>query len=95
MHIMEIVPLEGDSLSEAAMQYFDQSEQLPTFIRIAIDHVDGRCVIALVVVMAGPHGTSPEHVIGPPRLVGPAGRSALTAARNVNGGSHPRPTIAG
>lgn len=39
-----IVPLEGDSLSEAAMQYFDQSEQLPTFIRIAIDHVDGRCV---------------------------------------------------
>lgn len=31
-----IVPLNGDSLSEAALTYFRQSEQLPTFIRLAV-----------------------------------------------------------
>jgi molecular chaperone Hsp33 len=30
-----IVPLEGHSLADAAMAYFRQSEQLPTFIRLA------------------------------------------------------------
>jgi molecular chaperone Hsp33 len=30
------VPLEGDSLTEAADTYFRQSEQLPTFIRLAV-----------------------------------------------------------
>jgi molecular chaperone Hsp33 len=34
-----IVPLEGSSLSEAAEHYFVQSEQIPTLIRIAVDHV--------------------------------------------------------
>lgn len=31
-----VVPLEGDTLSEAADLYFRQSEQLPTFIKIAV-----------------------------------------------------------
>lgn len=31
-----IVALEGESLSEAALSYFRQSEQLPTFIRLAV-----------------------------------------------------------
>jgi molecular chaperone Hsp33 len=31
-----VVPLEGDSLTEAADSYFRQSEQLPTFIRLAV-----------------------------------------------------------
>ena len=31
-----VVPLEGDSLTEAADIYFRQSEQLPTFIRLAV-----------------------------------------------------------
>jgi molecular chaperone Hsp33 len=31
-----VVPLEGKSLSEAADTYFRQSEQLPTFIRLAV-----------------------------------------------------------
>ena len=31
-----IVPLEGESLTEAADMYFRQSEQLPTFIRLAV-----------------------------------------------------------
>jgi molecular chaperone Hsp33 len=51
-----IVPLEGNSLSDAAMQYFDQSEQIPTFIRIAIDHVDGRCVAGGMLVQHLPDG---------------------------------------
>jgi len=32
-----IVPLEGGSLSEAVQNYFRQSEQLPTLIRVAVD----------------------------------------------------------
>lgn len=51
-----IVPLEGASLSEAAMQYFDQSEQIPTFIRIAISHVDGRCIAGGMLVQHLPDG---------------------------------------
>jgi molecular chaperone Hsp33 len=39
-----IVPLEGQSLSEAAEHYFVQSEQIPTCIRVATCYVDGRCV---------------------------------------------------
>ncbi len=31
-----IVPLEGESLSEACEQYFGQSEQVPTLIRVAV-----------------------------------------------------------
>ena len=31
-----VVPLEGDSLTEVADTYFRQSEQLPTFIRLAV-----------------------------------------------------------
>ncbi len=31
-----VVPLEGDSLTEVAATYFRQSEQLPTFIRLAV-----------------------------------------------------------
>jgi molecular chaperone Hsp33 len=51
-----IVPLEGDTLGDAAMQYFVQSEQLPTFIRIAINHVDGRCVAGGMLVQHLPEG---------------------------------------
>ncbi|HEY0325962.1 MAG TPA: Hsp33 family molecular chaperone HslO [Allosphingosinicella sp.] len=39
-----IVPLEGDSLAEAAQSFFAQSEQIPSLVRIAIDdtgHVAG------------------------------------------------------
>ena len=33
-----IVPLEGNSLSDAVQSYFFQSEQIPTFIRVAVDY---------------------------------------------------------
>ncbi len=39
-----IVPLEGQNLSEAAEHYFVQSEQIPTLIRVSVDHTDGRCI---------------------------------------------------
>jgi molecular chaperone Hsp33 len=32
-----IVPLEGDSLAEAAQSYFSQSEQIPSLVRLAVD----------------------------------------------------------
>jgi molecular chaperone Hsp33 len=38
-----IVPLEGDSLSEAVETYFAQSEQVPTLIRTAIELDSGKC----------------------------------------------------
>lgn len=41
-----IVPLEGSSLSEAAEQYFRQSEQIPTVIRVATRHDAGAGCIA-------------------------------------------------
>lgn len=36
-----IVPLEGDSLSEACEKYFVQSEQVPTLIRVAVSSRNG------------------------------------------------------
>lgn len=46
-----IVPLEGHSLADALQNYFRQSEQLPTFARVAVTHVDGvGCVAAGMLV---------------------------------------------
>ena len=36
-----IVPLEGDSLAEAAQSYFTQSEQIPSLVRLAAEKRDG------------------------------------------------------
>ncbi len=51
-----IVPLEGESLSGAATAYFAQSEQIPTFIKVAIDHVDERCVAGGFLIQHLPEG---------------------------------------
>ncbi len=37
-----VVTLNGDSLEEAAHRYFDQSEQIPTVVRLAVAEVMGR-----------------------------------------------------
>ena len=37
-----IVPLEGESLAEAAQSYFAQSEQIPSLVRLAAEKRDGR-----------------------------------------------------
>jgi molecular chaperone Hsp33 len=55
-----IVPLEGTSLSQAAEHYFVQSEQIPTLIRVGVDHVakdqGGRCIAGGLLVQHLPEG---------------------------------------
>ena len=51
-----IVPLEGASLSEAAEHYYVQSEQIPTMIRVGVDHVGGRCIAGGILVQHLPEG---------------------------------------
>jgi molecular chaperone Hsp33 len=51
-----IVPLEGASLSDAAEHYFVQSEQIPTTIRVGVDHRDGRCIAGGLLVQHLPEG---------------------------------------
>ena len=41
-----VVPLEGHSLSEAVERYFRQSEQLPTVLRVAVEHRTGAGCVA-------------------------------------------------
>jgi molecular chaperone Hsp33 len=36
-----IVPLDGESIAEAAEQYFSQSEQIPSLVRIGVSHEKG------------------------------------------------------
>jgi molecular chaperone Hsp33 len=60
-----IVPLDGDSLSDAAEHYFVQSEQIPTMIRVAIDHVGTRCIAGGIMVQhlaEGEDGRERLHV---------------------------------
>lgn len=47
-----MVPLSGDSLAEAMSAYFNQSEQLPTRLHLAVD--EGRAAGLLVQRMPGP-----------------------------------------
>lgn len=51
-----IVPLEGNSLSDAAQHYFVQSEQIPTLIRVSVDHLEGRCVAGGLLIQHLPEG---------------------------------------
>lgn len=52
-----IVPLEGDSLGQAAEYYFCQSEQIPSLIRIATRHEEGAgCVAAGMLLQHLPEG---------------------------------------
>lgn len=51
-----IVPLEGASLAEAAEHYFVQSEQIPTVIRVGVDHVGGKCIAGGLLAQHLPEG---------------------------------------
>lgn len=51
-----IVPLEGESLSEACEAYFVQSEQLPTLIRVAVRSGEGGCLAAGMLIQHLPDG---------------------------------------
>ncbi len=60
-----IVPLEGESLAEAAEHYFVQSEQIPTLIRVAIGHENGRCIAGGIILQhlaEGEEGRERLHV---------------------------------
>lgn len=60
-----VVPLEGESLSEACESYFAQSEQLPTLIRVAVSSgADGARAAGLLVqhLPDGEHGRERLHV---------------------------------
>jgi molecular chaperone Hsp33 len=78
-----IVPLEGTCLSEAAELYFVQSEQIPTLIRVAVDHVNGRCVAGGMMVQHladGEEGRERLHV----RLDHPEWEHVATLASTVS-----------
>jgi molecular chaperone Hsp33 len=51
-----IVPLEGASLTQACENYFAQSEQVPTLLRVAIRSEGTRCVAGGLLVQHFPEG---------------------------------------
>lgn len=52
-----IVPLEGASLAEAAQNYFSQSEQIPSLVRLAHRHeADGRVIAGGILLQHLPEG---------------------------------------
>ena len=52
-----IVPLDGDTLAEAAQSYFFQSEQIPTLVRAGMrKDADGRCVAGGLLLQHLPEG---------------------------------------
>ncbi|MFT4027606.1 MAG: Hsp33 family molecular chaperone HslO [Novosphingobium sp.] len=51
-----IVPLEGDTLSECCQDYFAQSEQVPTLLRVAVRCEGGHCVAGGLLVQHLPEG---------------------------------------
>lgn len=60
-----IVPLEGDTLSECCQDYFAQSEQVPTLLRIGVRWAGGHCVAGGLLVQhlaEGEEGRMRLHV---------------------------------
>jgi len=52
-----IVPLDGDTLAEAAQSYFFQSEQIPTLVRVGMAKgADGRCIVGGLFLQHLPEG---------------------------------------
>lgn len=51
-----IVPLEGGSLAQVCEGYFDQSEQVPTLLRVAVRSQGGKCVAGGLLVQHFPEG---------------------------------------
>lgn len=51
-----VVPLEGESLAEACQNYFAQSEQVPTLIRVAVRRQGGHCIAGGLLAQHLPDG---------------------------------------
>ena len=51
-----IVPLDGETLADAAQSYFLQSEQIPTLVRVGTRSEDGHCVAGGLLLQHLPEG---------------------------------------
>ena len=51
-----IVPLDGNSIAEAAESYFFQSEQIPSLIRLGSAHAGGKCIAGGLFLQHLPEG---------------------------------------
>ncbi len=51
-----IVPLEGASLTEAVQNYFMQSEQIPTLVRVSLEELEGQMSVGGLLVQHLPEG---------------------------------------
>lgn len=51
-----IVPLEGSSLAETCERYFNQSEQIPSLLRVAVRMEGGRCLAGGMLLQHFPEG---------------------------------------
>ena len=51
-----IVPLEGENLAEAVQNYFTQSEQIPTLVRVALDVEGAQTVVGGLLIQHLPDG---------------------------------------
>lgn len=51
-----IVPLEGESLAQAAQSFFAQSEQIPSLVRLAVDKRDGHWIAGGLLFQHLPEG---------------------------------------
>ena len=81
-----IVPLEGETLSDAARSYFAQSEQLPSLFRVAIDRTgDGRLIAGGLMLQHLPEGEEGRERLHT-RLDHPEWEHVLALARTVTDG---------
>ena len=80
-----IVPLEGDSLADAARAYFAQSEQLPSLFRVALSRDDHRLVAGGLMLQHLPEGEEGRDRIHT-RLDHPEWEHVLALARTVTDG---------
>ncbi len=51
-----IVPLEGESLADAAQSYFSQSEQIPSIVRLAAEKIEGEWIAGGILFQHLPEG---------------------------------------
>ena len=77
-----IVPLEGETLSDAARSYFAQSEQLPSLFRVAIRRTDAGLVAGGLMLQHLPEGEEGRERLHT-RLDHPEWEHVLALARTV------------
>ena len=89
-----IVPLEGETLADAARNYFAQSEQLPSLFRVALHHGDDGLVVGGLMLQHLPEGEEGRDRIHA-RLDHPEWEHVLALARTVTDGELTDPELNG